>query len=108
MARQTITISKAGSDWANVTAANLAIESTFGSETKVWWDTTAKTSNGLTSFADALEDANTIVYTRTWSADGWTAVSEKNRSGKLRAINRLKEELESDGYTVTVVQPSYV
>ena len=95
MANQTITISKAGSNWTSAEAANAVIVSAVGSETNAWYDT-AKTNNDLT-------DANTIVYTRTWSTDGWAALSARSDDADSK-----KAALESDGYTVTVVQPSYV
>ena len=102
MARQTITISKAGSNWTSAEAANAVIVSAVGSETNAWYDT-AKTNNDLTAFSIALSDANTIVYTRTWSTDGWAALSARSDDADSK-----KAALESDGYTVTVVQPSYV
>lgn len=101
-ANQTLTISKPGAAWADSAAAVTAVEAEYSDELNTWYDN-AKANGELTAFGASLTDSDTLVITRTWSNDGWAAMSA--RATEAAAV---KTALENAGYTVTDSRPDYV
>lgn len=102
MFNQTITISKAGSNWATAQDADAAIRAVAGSDTVTFYEN-SKVNDNLISITVDLTNPDTLVYSRTWTEAGWTAMS--SRQGEF---NSVKSALEGQGYTISVDQPAYI
>lgn len=101
-ANQTLTISKAGANWSSSSQAVSEFEGAISDEIKAWY-TTAKNDGDLTDFTATLADSDTLVITRTWTDDGWAAMSARKDEAAT-----IKSTLEAAGFSITDIKPDYV
>lgn len=102
MYNQTITISKSGAGWTAAADADAAIRTVAGPDIVNFYEN-SKINDNLISITVNLASPDSLVYHRTWSEAGWTAMSSRQDE-----FNALKATLEGQGYSVVVDQPAFI